>query len=82
MAKPGGRILCYHDISNASDSPYAVTPSDFDRQMRYLVEHCALVSVDELVRAMRTGGPIPPRAIAVTIDDGYLGVYSHAYPIL
>jgi peptidoglycan/xylan/chitin deacetylase (PgdA/CDA1 family) len=82
MRGGGGRILCYHDVSDDSASPYAVSTQAFRQQMCYLAEHCAPTSVDELVRCIESGHPMPERAIAVTLDDGYLGVYTHALPIL
>lgn len=78
----GAHILCYHDITDHPASPFAVSTRDFADQMRFLVQNCAPVSVNQLVNMIRQGRPIPPRAIAVTIDDGYLGVYTRAYPIL
>jgi peptidoglycan/xylan/chitin deacetylase (PgdA/CDA1 family) len=78
----GGRILCYHDVSDDSASPYAVSTQAFHQQMRYLAERCTPTSVDELVQRIQSGQAIPERAIAVTLDDGYLGVYTHALPIL
>ncbi|MBN1400664.1 MAG: polysaccharide deacetylase family protein, partial [Anaerolineae bacterium] len=78
----GGRILCYHDVSDDSASPYAVSTEAFRQQMRYLAERCTPISVDDLVQRIQGGQPIPERAIAVTLDDGYLGVYTHALPVL
>ena len=82
LADGGGRILCYHGISSESAGPFVVTTRDFEQQMRYLAEKCTVLSVDELAELMRASDPIPPRSVSVTIDDGYLGVYTNAYPIL
>jgi peptidoglycan/xylan/chitin deacetylase (PgdA/CDA1 family) len=35
-----------------------------------------------VVRALKTGSPLPRRAAAITIDDGYRSVYRVAYPAL
>ena len=41
-------------------------------------------SIDLLdaVEHLRTGDPVPPRALVITIDDGYESVYREAFPIL
>jgi peptidoglycan/xylan/chitin deacetylase (PgdA/CDA1 family) len=38
--------------------------------------------MDQLVRIVRERGVIPPRTIALTIDDGFEDAYTHAYPVL
>jgi peptidoglycan/xylan/chitin deacetylase (PgdA/CDA1 family) len=76
------RILCYHGINDRPANSYAVSTPDFARQMRFLAERCTLISVERLADLLREGEPIPPRAVAVTIDDGYRDVYTNAYPIL
>lgn len=78
----GARILVYHGINDSPTSPYAVSARDFAFQMRFLAEQCRPVSVHSLVELLRRGRPIPPRTVAVTIDDGYSDAYTHAYPIL
>jgi peptidoglycan/xylan/chitin deacetylase (PgdA/CDA1 family) len=55
---------------------------DFDRQMAYLVQHCRLVSLDDMMAAFRSGRQLPLRSVVVTFDDGYADNYTHAFPIL
>jgi peptidoglycan/xylan/chitin deacetylase (PgdA/CDA1 family) len=78
----GARILCYHGISDRPVSTFAVSTLDFARQMQFLAERFTVISVDQLVGLLRQGRSIPPRAVAVTIDDGYRDAYTNAYPIL
>lgn len=77
-----GRILSYHGISDRPANAYAVSAEDFACQMRYLAGRFAPISVDRLVEHLRTGGRLPERSVALTIDDGYADVYAHAYPTL
>ncbi len=77
-----GRILSYHGISDRPDTPYTVASADFGRQMAYLAEHSTPLPVDEMVQRLTTGEALPPRAVAVTFDDGYRDAYTHVYPIL
>ncbi len=78
----GVRILCYHSISDLPANSFAVSTSDFARQMRFLAERHTIISLDQVADLIRGGRPIPPRTVAVTVDDGYSDAYTHAYPIL
>ena len=40
------------------------------------------MTIDEVVRCHREGSPFPPRAFAVTFDDGFENNYSVAVPVL
>src|ERR1043166_9870170 len=40
------------------------------------------VRFEEFVRALHTGGNLPPRALAVTFDDGYADNHRLAFPVL
>jgi len=79
-------ILSYHEIADKSetlDSTYAVTPSNFDQQMRWLMDNgYHFVSVDDILKYRKTAKPLPDKAVLITFDDGYSSVYTNAYPIL
>ena len=81
-------VLRYHAITpSAHDVNYA-TPSiclsveAFRVQMRFLKRAYRVVPLDDLVRAIAHGGKLPPRAVAVTFDDGYSDNYTLAGPVL
>lgn len=79
-------ILMYHQIT-ARPLPgytrYAVTPSQFARQMRWLsLRGCTTVSLDTLLRCRAGGIPWPCRPIVITIDDGYAEAARHAMEVL
>jgi peptidoglycan/xylan/chitin deacetylase (PgdA/CDA1 family) len=82
-------ILRYHSISTAADGTHlcldpglAVTPDHFDRQCAYLRKHYNVVSLDEIVDSLIGGTSLPPKAVALTFDDGYRDNYTRAFPIL
>jgi peptidoglycan/xylan/chitin deacetylase (PgdA/CDA1 family) len=76
-------ILIYHRVHATPDPmfPGEVDAVKFDWQMRLLKRHCAPVSLSEGVERLRRGD-LPPRAVAVTFDDGYADNATVALPIL
>lgn len=76
------RILSYHSIGDHPADPYAVTAGDFANQMAYLAERFTVLSMDQLADRLGEEKALPPRAVAVTLDDGYRDSYTQAYPIL
>lgn len=54
----------------------------FRRQLEYLRRHHSIVSLTDLVRGLAGEAPLPPRAVHVTIDDGYRSTYTVAFPLL
>ncbi|HEV2669820.1 MAG TPA: polysaccharide deacetylase family protein [Gemmatimonadales bacterium] len=83
----GGLVLCYHNIvgprspATASQLGLHMSLANFARQMRWLREHYAVVPLDELVRRLTRGKSLRGVA-AITFDDGYAGVFEHAWPVL
>jgi peptidoglycan/xylan/chitin deacetylase (PgdA/CDA1 family) len=80
-------ILTYHSISILSSKfdPYdtSVSPDDFAAHMQYLHEDgYQVVRLSDAIRAMRRGRALPPKAVAITFDDGYRDNYTEAFPVL
>ena len=69
------RIITYHRFRPS-------TIQAFDRQCAYLRRHYNPVSIDNIVASVRDGDALPPRSLAVTIDDGYRDAYDLAAPVL
>ncbi len=65
IARRRAAILLYHDPS----------PTTVDAHLRYLRRYYTIVPLTQLVTALREGrfGELPPRTIAITIDDGHRG---------
>ena len=75
-------VLNYHMI-NSRFLSLAVEPSDFDWQMKYLVDHgYHTISPDELYDYLAGTGSLPERPVLITFDDGYVDNYTNAFPIL
>ncbi|MEU8579772.1 polysaccharide deacetylase family protein [Streptomyces abikoensis] len=79
-------ILMYHAVAHApARAAYglSVSPEAFAEQMRVLADHgFTPVTTARLAAAWRGGGPLPPRPLLITFDDGYEGVHRHALPAL
>lgn len=79
-------ILSYHEVADKSetlDPSYTVTPSNFDQQIRWLMENgYHFVGIDDILRYRKNGKGLPDKAVLITFDDGYQSVYANAYPVL
>jgi peptidoglycan/xylan/chitin deacetylase (PgdA/CDA1 family) len=78
-----GVILVYHRIASLTpDSHGLCTPPEIFREHMDLIRRSFCpISLEDLVRAAAQGC-IPERAVAVTLDDGYLDALTTASPIL
>jgi len=76
-------VLLYHHVDDSTPPSTSITTQSFDAQLDYLErENYSVLSLAELVRALREGELLPPRAVALTFDDGYDSVYTEALPRL
>jgi peptidoglycan/xylan/chitin deacetylase (PgdA/CDA1 family) len=53
-----------------------------ERQFRWLSRAACVVPLDQALQAMAAGRPLPPRAVAITFDDGYADTLTLAVPLL
>jgi peptidoglycan/xylan/chitin deacetylase (PgdA/CDA1 family) len=56
--------------------------SRFRWEMEYLARRCRVLPLDEIVERITAGRALPPRAVAITFDDGFRNNGTVAYPIL
>ncbi len=75
-------ILCYHRVGTEGVPVFSrLEPGVFEKQMRYLKKHYRIVPLGELCRELKDGGTVRP-TLAITFDDGYRDLYTHAFPVL
>jgi peptidoglycan/xylan/chitin deacetylase (PgdA/CDA1 family) len=75
-------ILTFHAIDN-QPSVISFRPRLFEQAMARLHESgYRTLSLSELVKCLRRGGPFPERSLVITFDDGYQSVDEQAFPIL
>jgi peptidoglycan/xylan/chitin deacetylase (PgdA/CDA1 family) len=77
------RVLAEDDPRWRSCDPlYTVSVRFFEQCMGFLKAHYSIVSLDDVMRARRTGERLPPRPCLVTFDDGWADNHRYALPIL
>ena len=78
-------ILCYHGISLADehewDGSLYMSPALFRSRLEQLQKAgCTVLALPEAIRALYAG-ELPPRAVAITFDDGFYDFYARAMPL-
>ena len=76
-------ILTYHHFSTKCSNTLCMPIDEFSRQMTYLKkEGYRTVTMKQVLKFINFQEPLPQKAVAITIDDGYRSVYDLGYPIL
>jgi peptidoglycan/xylan/chitin deacetylase (PgdA/CDA1 family) len=79
-------VLMYHRIGEASNDwerRFSVSPQRFAEHMRALQAHgMRPCPVGDFVAWLEGAGTLCQGSFVLTFDDGYLGVYEHAFPRL
>jgi biofilm PGA synthesis lipoprotein PgaB len=79
-------VLSYHEARDEVrdyPDPYAVDTAALVQQFAWLRGNgYTPVSLDQIVAARAGGKPLPPKAVLLTFDDGYLSFYTRVYPLL
>src|SRR4051812_499096 len=78
--EPGLLILGYHRVGAGMEREMDLPRDVFAEQMRHIAEHREVVPLVEGGR--RLGFPLEEDLLAVTFDDGYREVFTHAWPVL
>jgi len=87
-AKEAGRVtvLMYHrigDAQNAWERRYCVSPERFSSHIQALQRHgMHPCSIQDFVAWLEGRGALREGSFVLTFDDGFLGVYEHAFPLL
>jgi peptidoglycan/xylan/chitin deacetylase (PgdA/CDA1 family) len=77
LNRRGLRILMYHRFQ--PDTPGL--RETLEARCAWMRREYRPISLTDAARAWRNGDPLPPNALAVTVDDGYRDFYDVAYPI-
>ncbi len=77
-------VVMYHGVTTSVYGPvWTQLPVDlFKRQLEFLRDKYALISLSEVVGALRNKNRLPDRAALITFDDGLQNNYTVAFPVL
>ena len=79
----GAVVLMYHRFGEDSLPSTSVRLSQFEAHLDELTSGgYEVLPLADIVAALDAGRPLPERALAITIDDGALSVYTEAWPRL
>lgn len=79
-------IIGYHEIAAPQQAlipDYTVEPQRFEHQILWLKNHgFHFVSMDDVLAARAGKKALPPKAVLLSFDDGYVSFYNHAFPLV
>ena len=75
------RVLMYHRFADGLH-PRRLSSAAFEEQLQYLTRHFRVSRLRDVVRSLRSGRPVEPRTVVLTVDDGYADFVEVAYPVL
>ena len=79
-------VLMYHrvgDAHNMWERKYCISPQLFAEHMSALAQsNWQAVSVDDFMAWRQGEKTLPEKAFLISFDDGFKGVYEHAWPVL
>lgn len=82
-------ILMYHEVAphtpgmSRLKQSLLVTPEAFAQQMQYLKDNgFTTITLDDWMAARAGQETLPAKPVILTFDDGRIGVYKNAFPIL
>jgi peptidoglycan/xylan/chitin deacetylase (PgdA/CDA1 family) len=86
-SRPGLVVFTYHRIAEPGADPYydpviSATPDSFQVQVDEIRRRMRVLTLDEAMGRIASGGPWPEPAALITFDDGYRDNFEVAAPIL
>jgi len=79
-------IVMFHYVRDLKNSRYpeikGLELALFIEQIEYIAKYYNVVSMEEVINSVENGDMLPPKAILLTFDDGYLDHYINVFPIL
>ena len=81
-------VLLFHQFKPAgvaipSKFQWTMNQDVFASEMKYIHDNgYNVISMDQLLKFIKHEGTVPPRAVCITIDDGYKSAIVYAAPIL
>jgi peptidoglycan/xylan/chitin deacetylase (PgdA/CDA1 family) len=75
-------VFMYHRFGEDRFPSTSIRMEQFRPQLEHLRDGgYTIVSLAQVIRFLEAGTPLPPRAVALTVDDAYLSVYEEGWPL-
>ena len=79
----GAVVFMYHRFGESRYPSTNIKMEQFAFQLEYLKKHHYNVwPLSKIVTQLKAGKTLPPKTVALTMDDAYKSVYTRAFPIL
>ncbi len=76
-------ILGYHDFKERGGEAMVISAEKFRQQMQFIKDSkIPVIPLEDLVAWQAGRKNIPQECFVITMDDGWEGVYRHAWPVL
>lgn len=76
-------VLMYHRVGEDAIPATNVRVEQFEAHLEYLdARGYTVLSLPGLIEHLRQGEPLPDRSVAISFDDAYSSIYTHAWPRL
>lgn len=79
-------VLMYHRVGEAHDAwerKYCISPENFAAHMRALRKaRWQAVTIDDFMNWLNGIAELPDKTFLLSFDDGFRGVFDHAWPVL
>lgn len=80
---PSAVVMMYHRFGETTYPSTNITIAQFESHIAELKSGgYTVLGLPEIVAAVRDGKPLPDRTVGISIDDGYLSIYTEAWPRL
>jgi peptidoglycan/xylan/chitin deacetylase (PgdA/CDA1 family) len=76
-------ILQYHHVSAETPAVTSISPEKFKAHIETIItQGYQVMPLTTIVDGLKKGGNLPDKAVAITFDDAYKNIFTHAFPIL
>ncbi len=78
-------IVMYHGLSEnpQKQGRYVISPAVLEEDLKYIKENgYTTVVMEDVIRYVQDGEPLPPKPVMLTFDDGNYNNYVYAYPLM
>ena len=79
-------IAMYHYVRDLKSSRFpeikGLRTDHFKEQISYIKKHYNIISGEDLINAVESEAALPPNALLLTFDDGYVDHFTQVLPIL